>query len=656
MIKPYPVLVAVLMLAFGQSNAQAIELADTTSIYRVDLQTGVLIDSAQNLTFEKVVNIPFAPSKGNLTFGYLKKPIWLKITTYNLKPSAAWYLEIPAPFLEYVDFYQKTSGGYRHTRSGYYVAQSERAFAHTNHVLPLQFDSLNQSEVYIRITGLSPKTFPVYIMNMEVFHNKTRTDDLWYGVFFGILLIMFFYNFFIYLSLRQNTYLLYMGTIVCTFLIFASASGYAGRFFWPEHPHINFYTGRLSLGALSTILAIFTIRFLQVKKYSRFMYYVLLSLLPLSVLAVALVALKGLSSAGNNLISISTVLFITTGIVCRVKGNATATYYIAAWTIYFIGGLLLTLRNSGVFDFNFWTTHFVEIGAALETSIIAFALGDQYRRYKREKEEIQLQALRLQQSTNELLEKKVKERTEDLLKVNRELLANLATIQKQAEIIETKNHELDGFFYRISHDLKGPISSLLGLTHLARVDIKEPLALEYFERQHAQVTRLNQIIRGLIELTRLNNTALFKESVNFEHLVETCISSLSSLSRFEKIKFIKEIEPGIEFEAEWVMLNAILQNLIENSIKYSSDVNPYVRIRIYKQDKTVRLVVADNGLGIAEEHQARIFEMFYRATHSAAGTGLGLYILKRSVDRLKGSVDIRSKEGEGSTFTVILPM
>jgi hypothetical protein len=120
--------------------------------------------------------------------------------------------------------------------------------------------------------------------------------------FFGILLVMFFYNFFIYLSLKQINYLAYMGTIVCTFLIFASASGYASKFLWPENPHVNFYTGRLYVRRFSQCACIFTIRFLEVRKYSRVMYYALLSLIPLSVLAILLIVLKEMPSAGNNLI------------------------------------------------------------------------------------------------------------------------------------------------------------------------------------------------------------------------------------------------------------------------------------------------------------------------------------------------------------------
>lgn len=642
-------------LAGSNATYSQIQLSDTTKVYRIDQEIDVLIDSTGRLTFEDIGHSTFRKSDGFLTFGYLKKPIWLRLKAETLQQSIRWYLEIPAPFLEYVDFYQKTATGWHHSRSGYYLPQSERILPHTNHVLPLQFDSLNKSEVYVRISGLSPKTFPVYLMNKEVFHNKTRSDDLWYGVFFGILLVMFFFNFFIYLSLRQHNYLLYMGTIVCTFLIFASASGYAGKFLWPENPQVNFYTGRLSLGVLATVLAIFTIRFLEVRKYSRVMYYALISLIPLSVLATLLIVFKELPSAGNNLISLCTIIFITTGIICRYKGNAIATYYIAAWTVYLIGGLLLTLRNSGVFDFNFWTTHFVEIGAAMETSIIAFALGDRYRRYKLEKEEIQLQALKIQQNANEILEKRVRERTEDLIKANTELQANLATISKQSEIIEAKNAELDGFFYRISHDLKGPITSLLGLSHLAKVEINDPKATEYLNRQHEQVDRLNQIIRDLINLTRLNNTSLTRDKIDFVNLVDTCINSLQGLNKFSRIKFIKNIEPDIYYEAEWVMLNAIMQNLIENSIKYSREDNAFVKINIRNLDDQVCIEVEDNGLGIPEEHQAKIFEMFYRATETAPGSGLGLYILKRSVDRLKGKVKIKSTEGEGSTFTILLP-
>jgi signal transduction histidine kinase len=636
-------------------------LTDTTISHRLDAYTEVLVDSLTSFDINQITQPGFQHSfqraGKNLTFGYLKAPVWLKIVTRTASPETQWYLEIPAPFLEYVDFYQLNKDNtYQHSESGYYREHTVREISHTSHALSLQFTTDSLSTVYIRIAGESPKTFPLFALEKELFYQKTRFEDVGYGIFFGILVVMFFYNLLLYLTLKQVNYLLYICTIVCTFIIFSSASGYAGKFLWPGSPVMNFYAGRMSLGALAVFLSVFTIRFLEVKKYSKVMYYALASLIPLALIATFLVATDTLSSAGNNLISLSTLVFMTTGIVCRVNGNKTASYFIAAWTVYLIGGLFLTLRNSGFLDFNFWTTHFVEIGAALETIIIAFALGDRYRRYKQEKEEVQLLALKAQQEANEILEVKVKERTEQLSKAYEELRATLDTNTLQTKIIENKNAELDAFFYRISHDLKGPISSLLGLSALARRDVTDIHALEYMQRQHDQVERMNAIITGLINLTKLSHSDLKSEKIDFEIMIDACIRSFNGLDNFEKLSFQKEIPTHIIFYSEWTLLNAILQNLIENAIKYSREESPFVRILIHPEpDGGVCIEVGDNGQGIPAEDQSRVFEMFYRATQNATGTGLGLYILKRSVDRLMGTVSLKSEVGVGSTFTVKLP-
>jgi signal transduction histidine kinase len=118
----------------------------------------------------------------------------------------------------------------------------------------------------------------------------------------------------------------------------------------------------------------------------------------------------------------------------------------------------------------------------------------------------------------------------------------------------------------------------------------------------------------------------------------------------------KNIALDVELHSEWTLLNAIVQNLIENGIKYSRDKSPYVKVTVNQEDGHVVICVEDNGVGINESHQSRIFDMFYRATHNSGGSGLGLYILKRSVDRLEGAVDLESREGVGSTFRVKIPV
>ena len=138
-------------------------------------------------------------------------------------------------------------------------------------------------------------------------------------------------------------------------------------------------------------------------------------------------------------------------------------------------------------------------------------------------------------------------------------------------------------------------------------------------------------------------------------MVDECITSFNSLPNFEAISFKKEIQSDFEYYSEWSLLTAIMQNLLENAIKYSNKNSPFVVVRVFSNMGQLCIEVEDNGQGILPEHQPKIFEMFFRATKNATGTGLGLYILKRSVDRLNGTVSLKSEVGKGSTFTVKLP-
>src|SRR5258706_3728143 len=238
-----------------------------------------------------------------------------------------------------------------------------------------------------------------------------------------------------------------------------------------------------------------------------------------------------------------------------------------------------------------------------------------------------------------------------------ETLETEARAQKEKrEIIENKNTELDSFFYRVSHDLKGPIASLIGLHNLVTQEITDPLSMQYFEMYQSQVNRINRIVMGLIGLTQMKHLQDHRVKIDFPSLVDECIDSYSYFENFKNIKFIKEIETSIEYYSEWAIINTILQNLVENAIKYSRKENPYLKISIRNEGAFIRIALEDNGQGIDEAHQIKIFDMFYRASERTKGSsGLGLYILKRAVERLSGTIELKSKLNEGSTFTVILP-
>jgi signal transduction histidine kinase len=238
-----------------------------------------------------------------------------------------------------------------------------------------------------------------------------------------------------------------------------------------------------------------------------------------------------------------------------------------------------------------------------------------------------------------------------------ETLEREASAQKEkTDIIEKKNAELDSFFYRVSHDLKGPIASLLGLHNLIKLEVKDENSRQYFDMYQLQISRINNIVMDLISLTRMNHLEENKVKINFSALLDECIQAYHYLNNFKTIQFIKEIDGEIEFYSEWAIVNTILQNLIENAIKYArTDKDPFVRICIRRIDEFVKIDVEDNGVGIHTESQSKVFNMFYRANDRIQGTGLGLYILKRAVERLNGKVDFVSDTKRGTTFTILLP-
>lgn len=237
-----------------------------------------------------------------------------------------------------------------------------------------------------------------------------------------------------------------------------------------------------------------------------------------------------------------------------------------------------------------------------------------------------------------------------------ELLEREAKSQKdKTEIIEKKNAELDSFFYRVSHDLKGPIASLLGLNNLIKLEIKDEHAQRYFNMYQTQIMRINNIVMDLIDLTRMNNQEENRVRIDFETLLDECIQSYHYVDNFKFIRFIKKID-NIEFYSVWAIVNTILQNLIENAIKYANpDKDSFVLVSIKNIGGQIRIDVEDNGIGIQADYQSRVFNMFFRANDHVQGTGLGLYILKRAVERLNGEVRFESDVNSGTKFTVLLP-
>jgi signal transduction histidine kinase len=225
--------------------------------------------------------------------------------------------------------------------------------------------------------------------------------------------------------------------------------------------------------------------------------------------------------------------------------------------------------------------------------------------------------------------------------------------QKNTEL-QKVNDELDRFVYSVSHDLRSPLSSILGLTNLARLT-RDPQELdEILLMIKGRVNAQEHFIREIIDYSRNERTEIAAEPVNLKRLIDDVIEALKFNENADSIDFRNNVKEDWSLISDRIRLTIILSNLIANAIKYHDlKAGAFIEVGYRNDDKAV--YVKDNGSGILPEHREKIFQMFYRGSDRSTGSGLGLFITKEAVAKLKGTIEVESVHGEGSTFTVYLP-
>lgn len=229
------------------------------------------------------------------------------------------------------------------------------------------------------------------------------------------------------------------------------------------------------------------------------------------------------------------------------------------------------------------------------------------------------------------------------------------SILKKNTELEKANAELDRFVYSASHDLRAPLSSLLGLIEVARMDPKE--GFKYMQMMKGRILDMDAFIKEIISYSRNSRMGVEHKNVNLKEVTDEVTQELKFVNELNKIKIENGIAHDMVVVTDPTRLKVVLSNLIVNAIKYQNPIatHPYVRILAQKDEACTTISIQDNGIGIETEHLHKVFRMFYRAHESSKGSGLGLYIVKETMGKLGGSVRVKSAVGEGSTFTLQIP-
>jgi signal transduction histidine kinase len=275
----------------------------------------------------------------------------------------------------------------------------------------------------------------------------------------------------------------------------------------------------------------------------------------------------------------------------------------------------------------------------------------------------QKEALLLSHQQLESAQDRIKKQNQELEALNSQLMDTVDQRTRELEKANTElknvNLELDNFIYKSSHDIKGPLVRLLGLCQVALLDIKEDKSREYLELLYDSAQQLNDIFDSLKKVSSINTMDLELRRIDFEALLQSAKGNLRKLQGFADINITEQIDRGIEFYSDPLLLETILYNMIENAVRFQKKSrlpDKFIDLSIRQKEGRLVLSFIDNGIGIREHDIEHLFKMFSKAALEHQTVGLGLYIVKQCVEKLSGEIRLVNNREGYTEFEISLPL
>ena len=617
------VLVGLMSSALARGDVLTLDNTDTDVAPRFHYW----IDKSGSATIEDFQAVPAAQLKAagdrGVTLGFTPDPLWLTFDVRNAREGQLlWLLLLSDPLLDDVQVFLRRGERWRTLQGGDHHAGSPDVVDAISPVFPLELKAGQTHTVALRIQSLSSMLVEVRLMTPERFFQTSMLSFLGYGALFGIMGAMCLYNLFLYASLRDSNYLLYVASICFTGLFLGSLSGHAPKWLWPEY---RSYSEGIFLWIVAFTLVfglLFCTRFLEAKRFAPGLHRTILILIGLAIATIPLSMIAGFQSTVQLTGAVSATsgtIGIVTAATCLARGNRSARFYLAAWAGYCIGTVFTAARQHGWVDNSFVTVHGMEYGAVLETVLISFALSDRFN---------QLQA------SNDRAQKEANESLRRMDRLKDEFLANT------------------------SHELRTPLQGIIGIAESMRNGATGELTDQSRRNLDLIISsgnRLASLVGDILDYSKMrsNELRLHLTPVDLHVAADVVLRLTQPLAASKGLTLVNEIDrDSVRAVADENRLQQILHNLIGNAVKFTDTGS--VRLRARESDGRIRVEVVDTGPGIAEADQQRIFESFEQLEESSTrvhgGTGLGLAVTRQLVALHGGQVGVQSVPGNGATF------
>jgi signal transduction histidine kinase len=692
-------------LSFGEAP---FEFSDSTKIMEVNKSVMIVEDKKNQWSIEDIVKSDDFKKANQVVpnLGVTSSSWWVKISIKNNTNYIKLLLKIDFPIIDEIDFYSFDGKAYNVIKLGEFQNFSNRKYKDPNYIFDLTIPKNETKTYYLRIKSGEQIMLPITIgVPQEIFEQAASKDTI-FGIYFGIIIVMFLYNLFLYFTIKDKSYLFYVFYILCVGLTQTFLHGYTFKYLWPNSPWLAIHSMYFLPSLVGIAIAEFAKVFLQVKEYSKQLNNGLNFIISIYLVCI-LLAIAGLHNLSQQVIHINAMLVslftLYIGIKISLAGNRPAKFFVIAWFFFLIGVCLFILKDLVILPYNNLTIYAMPAGSALEVILLSFALADRINILKKEKEESQVEALKVSKENEDIIKRqniildiKVTERTEELEKSNEELNLTLHNLKEtQSKLVDAeKMASLGQLTAGIAHEINNPINFVSSsinplkrdiadiLTILDKYDelsndgnidqklnevkiLKKDLDLDYLKKEIITLltgidegaNRTAEIVKGLRNFSRMDEDDL--KLANIHEGIDSSLVLLNSTlgGRIDISKSYGNI-PSIECYAG--KLNQVFMNILTNAtqaISANKDTNGkgIITIKTFEKDTNIIVSLKDSGPGMTEEVKNKVFEPFFTTKEVGEGTGLGLSIVFSIIEAHKGLIEVVSEIGKGTEFIITLP-
>lgn len=577
-------------------------------------------------------------STSQFNYGYTTSRYWFKVSLRNLSPDIKkWYLEFGYPLLQKIRlFIMQPDGSVSEYSGGRFAPMSERLIDYRTFVFPVVLAKDSDTNIYLSAESAGTLRANFRLLGEKAVISATNRQSVGFGIYYGVMFGLIFYNLFLFFALGDRTHLYYVlyASSFCT--LQAALAGHAFQYLWRQSSFWDRISVPFLVGFSFLFFAVFTRSSLDTKRLSPRSDFLILAL-GLFAMVLILVSLGDYALLPNKLaslmVSYAPLLVVPAVIVCIRSGSKAARFYAAAFVFFFLGAGAVALKDLGALPVNFFTLFGMHLGSAVEAVFFSITLAYRVRFLQEEKLMSQFQAASAKQQLAE------------------------SELQLQNE------RALSIFATQVAHDIRSPLSAL----NIVTAALKN-LPEENRQIIRSAVQRINDISNGL--LNRGKQLAMIPESTQVKSpqasepvmliaLVDSVLSELRiQLNENASIQIQGDLAkgyglfatvPGSEFART-------ISNLVSNAIE-ACDGNGMILVSMDEIDGQIRITIQDNGRGIPASVLNRIGERGF--SHGKEGTrsgsGLGVFHARTTIENAGGRIAIESTVGAGTKVTLTLP-